>query len=273
MTRNCSIRTVAFLFLLIFRPTDGWPQDVIGVLGIASEIAPIERQLTDSREVVVRGYTFRRGVLDGRQVVVGRSGAGKVNAAIAATLMIDHFNVATVLFSGTAGAIDQSLKPGDVVIGTAVGQYDAGLQAPDGIRRRGLRNMVTGELDPVLAPTPDVLLAAARASLAGLTLPPVKTANSEHMPRIVEGVIVTADVFLADIRRREELRTSLGAAALEMEGGAVVQVCRQFRVGCLVVRSVTDYADGQALASYDQFFKTASENAATVVTRIIRGLK
>ena len=60
---------------------------------------------------------------------------------------------------------------------------------------------------------------------------------------------------------------------LEMEGGAVVQVCRQFRVSCLVVRSVTDYADGQALASYDQFFKTASENAATVVTRIIRGLK
>ena len=273
MTRNCSIRTVAFLFLLIFRPTDGWPQDVIGVLGIASEIAPIERQLTDSREVGVRGYTFRRGVLDGRQVVVGRSGAGKVNAAIAATLMIDHFNVATVLFSGTAGAIDQSLKPGDVVIGTAVGQYDAGLQAPDGIRRRGLSNMVTGKLDPVLAPTPDVLLAAARASLAGLTLPPVKTANSEHMPRIVEGVIVTADVFLADIRRREELRTSLGAAAVEMEGGAVVQVCRQFRVGCLVVRSVTDYADGQAQASYDEFLKTASENAATVVTRIIRGLK
>jgi hypothetical protein len=42
--RKCSIRTVAFLFLLILRPTDGWPQDVIGVLGIASEIAPIERQ-------------------------------------------------------------------------------------------------------------------------------------------------------------------------------------------------------------------------------------
>ena len=78
MTRNCSIRTVAFLFLLILRPTDGWPQDVIGVLGITSEIAPIERQLTDSREVVVRGYRFRRGVLDGRQVVVGRSGEGKV---------------------------------------------------------------------------------------------------------------------------------------------------------------------------------------------------
>ena len=96
--RKCSIRTVVFLFLLILRPTDGWPQDLIGVLGIASEIAPIERQLTDSREVGVRGYTFRRGVLDGRQVVVGRSGAGKVNAAIAATLMIDHFNVATVLF-------------------------------------------------------------------------------------------------------------------------------------------------------------------------------
>ena len=87
---------------------------------------------------------------------------------------------------------------------------------------------MTGELDPVLVPTPDILLAAARASLVGLTLPPVKTANSEHVPRIVEGVIVTADVFLADIRRREELRTSLGAAALEMEGGAVDRCAASF---------------------------------------------
>src|SRR6266498_4012540 len=87
-------------------------QSVVGVLGIAEEIAPIEKRLQDSRERVIRGYVFRLGALNGRQVVVGRSGAGKVNAAIVTTLLIGHFNPSAILFSGTAGAVDPALHPG-----------------------------------------------------------------------------------------------------------------------------------------------------------------
>jgi nucleoside phosphorylase len=60
-------------------------------------------------------------------------------------------------------------------------------------------------------------------------------------------VIVTGDVFLADVARRAELRSALGATAIEMEGAAVVQ----------------------AATSYEQFLGTASENAATLVTAMI----
>jgi adenosylhomocysteine nucleosidase len=84
---------------------------------------------------------------------------------------------------------------------------------------------------------------------------------------------VTGDVFLADVARREVLRSTLGATAIEMEGAAVVQTCRQFGVSCLVVRGVTDRADGQAVASYEQFLTTASEHAATLVAVIIASLE
>lgn len=274
MSAHGIVRIAAIVVLLLAAPSGAFAQSVVGVLGIAREIAPIEKRLQDAREVTVRGYVFRVGTLNGRQVVVGRSGAGKVNAAIIATLLITQFNPSALLFSGTAGAIDPSLRQGDVVIGATVAHHDAGLQAPDGIRRRGMRNAVTGELDPLLVPAPEALLSLARQSAQTLQLPSIRTPDGqERPPRIVEGVIVTGDVFLADNGRRIQLRDALGATAVEMEGAAVVQTCRQFGVPCLVIRSITDRADGEASANYEQFLVAASENAATLAAAVIAGLK
>jgi adenosylhomocysteine nucleosidase len=264
--RRC---TFLLIVLLLAIPAALVAQPVVGVMGIADEIAPMEKRLQNGRDVTVRGHVFRTGTLNGQQVVVGRSPAGKVNAAIVATVLIGHFNPAALFFSGTAGAVDPTLRPGDVVIGTSVAQHDVGLQTPDAIKRRGLRNAVTGELDSVLVSAPDALLAAARRSISGLSLRPMQTSEGERVPRIVEGVIVTGDVFLADPARRDELRASLGATAIEMEGAAMVQACRQFGVSCLVVRSITDRADGQAMINYREYIVTASENAAAVVAAII----
>jgi len=206
-------------------------------------------------------------------MVVGHSGAGKVNAAIVATLMIGHFHPAAVLFSGTAGALDPALRQGDVVIGGAVAQHDAGLLTSAGITRRGLRNVVNGERDPVVVPAPALLLATARRAIQGLELPSIKAPDGERVPKVVEGVIVTGDVFVTDAIRRDELRSALGATAVEMEGAALVQTCRQFGVPCLVVRGVTDRADPLASGDYRQFLEIASRNAAAVVAAIIRRLE
>ena len=271
MTVQRRILTFVVALRVLF-PTAVLAQPTIGVLGIPGEIAPIEKRLQDSREVVVRGYVFRTGTLNGRHVVVGRSGAGKVNASIVATLLISQFNPSAVLFSGSAGAIDPDLLPGDVVIGSAVTQHDVGLQTPDGIKRRGIRNAVTGELDPLLVPASETLVPLARQSAQRLTLPPIRTPDGDRVPRVVEGVIVTGDVFLSDTKHREELRRTLGATAIEMEGAAVVQACRQFRVSCLVVRGITDRADTQALTNYGQFVAAASENAAALVVAIVSRL-
>jgi adenosylhomocysteine nucleosidase len=262
------MKVVALALCLLSTPA-ARAQSLVGVLGMGQEAAPIEKRLQNSREVVVQGYAFHVGSLNGQQVVIGRSGAGKVNAAIVTTLLIEHFTPSALFFSGTAGAIDPALRPGDIVIGDTVAQHDVGLQTPSGITRRGPRNVITGEFDPILVHAPEQLLTAARRSAEALMLPPARTPEGERVPRIVEGVIVTGDVFMSDNGRREELRTSLGAAAIEMEGGAFIQACRQFSVPCLVVRSVTDRADTQASANYQQFVGMASENAAALVTAII----
>lgn len=274
MSAHGGSRIAAIVLLLVVVPSAAFAQSVVGILGIAREIAPIEQRLQDVREVAVRGYVFRVGTLNGRQVVVGRSGAGKVNAAIVATLLIGQFNPSAILFSGTAGAVDPALRQGDVVIGATVAHHDAGLQTAEGIRRRGMRNAVTGDLDPLLVPAPEWLLAMARRSAQTLQLPSIRTPDGvDRQPRIVEGVIVTGDVFLADNARRIALRDTLGATAVEMEGAAVVQACRQFGVPCLVIRSITDRADGEAQVNYEQFLATASENAAALAVTIITGLK
>lgn len=188
-------------------------------------------------------------------------------------MLIGEFTPSAVLFSGTAGAVDPSLRQGDVVIGDRVAQYDVGLQTTEGIRRRGMRNAVTGALDPLVVPAPDTLLATARQSARDLAWPTMAMPDGDsRRPRVVEGVIVTGDVFMADVSRRAELRAAFDAAAIEMEGAAFVQTCRQFAVPCLVIRSVTDRADGQALASYERFLAVASENAAHLVAAIIAKL-
>ncbi len=272
MNLSRSFGTFSLTLLLAIFAGTAQAQSIVGVLGLEREIAPVEARLQGGREVAVRGYVFRVGTLNGRQVVIGRTAAGKVNAAIVTTLLIGHFNPSALFFSGTSGAIDQALRPGDVVIGTGVVQHDVGVLTAGGIERRGLRNSVTGEMDPLIVPAPDALLAAARRAVEGLTLTPIESVDGQRVPRIVEGVIVTGDVFMSDVARRDEIRSSLGASVVEMEGAAMVQACRHFGVPCLVVRSITDRADGQAQTNYKQFIAAASENAATLVTAIIARL-
>ena len=123
--------------LVLLLPASAFSQSVVGVLGIAAEIAPIEKRLEDSREITVQGTCSAKGTLDGRRVVVGRSGAGKVNAAIITTLLIGQFKPSAILFSGTAGAVDPALFPGDVVIGKTVAQHACcGQTANESFRQR-----------------------------------------------------------------------------------------------------------------------------------------
>lgn len=243
----------------------------VAVLGVPEEIAPLELRLADHETQRIGATTIVTGTLDGRRVVIGRSGVGKVNAAAAATILLDRFHPAALMFSGTAGALDPALGPCDVVIGTRVAQHDVGRITPDGFIRRPTRDSVTGEPNPMFFDAPDALLAAARTAAALVKLPPAAMINGTRQPQVREAAIVSGDVFVADPVRKDELR-AFGGAAVEMEGAAMVQVCRQFSTPCLVVRGITDAADGSATLNYQTYLKPASENAAAVVAATIARL-
>jgi adenosylhomocysteine nucleosidase len=249
------------------RPT-GQAASLFGVLGVPEEIAPLERRLINPETQPFGSSVVTIGLLEGHRVFVGRSGIGKVNAAAATALLLERFHPAALIFSGTAGALDPALGPGDVIIATKVAQHDTGRVTTDGFNRRPTRDSVTGEPNPLFFETPAALLAAARAAVNDVKLPAARIGNGTRQPRVHEGVVVTGDVFVADPVRKKELR-EFGGSVVEMEGAAMVQVCRQFSTPCLVVRSVTDAADGSAVLSYQTYLKPASENAAAVTAATI----
>ena len=215
----------------------------------------------------IQEIVFSSGVVEGMSLVTARSGVGKVNAAIAATLLMDHFSPSVVVFRGTAGAVDPELNPGDVVIGTAVGYHDFGDITTDGFVRSPTRNATSSGLDPMFFPADPRLLAAARRAAATVRFSSEGKTNPAG--RVREGLIVTGDAFFANPGSREDLRRQLNAAAVEMEGAAVAQVCARFGVPVIVIRSITDHADGSASGSYRQFLEVASRNAADLALATI----
>jgi adenosylhomocysteine nucleosidase len=259
------ISTIRLVFTLVLclvprvQSAQTRPARPFAVIGIPTEVAPIEARMKNPAVTRIQEVVFSSGTIDGTPIVAARAGVGKVNAAIAATLLIDHFSPSAVVFTGTAGAVDPELSPGDVVIGTAIGYHDFGDQTTSGLVRSPTRNAGTGQLDPSFFPADPSLLAAAR-----------RAALSVKSGHVREGLIVTGDTFIADPGNREGLRKQLNAAAVEMEGAAVAQVCARFGVPVIVIRSITDHADGSASGSYRQFLDVASRNAADLALATIR---
>lgn len=244
-----------------------------GILGaFGDEIAILEQTLADARPQTILGIRFVTGTLNGRNVVVASSGVGKVNAAMCATLLIDHFMPSEVIFSGIAGGINPDLHPGDIVIGEKTAHHDMGTLNPEGMHYRGMRSPVDSRPNPVFFDADPRLLQAAEAARKQLSLEKIQTSEGERAPAIIKGVIVTGDVFVASPSKKEELRKALNADAVEMEGAAVAQVCRELGVACLVIRSISDTADAKARQDAGFFFPIAAQNSSLFVRSIVEHL-
>jgi adenosylhomocysteine nucleosidase len=260
------IRGLVAALVLAGSVTAGDDPKPVGVLGaMAIEVEGLQRQMKDAKERTVRGVRFVTGTLAGRRVVLAQSGIGGVNAGVATALMLEHFDPAAVLFTGIGGGLDPDLGPLDIVIGRETAYLDFGEAAAGGFRPFPTVNPADGKSNPVSFPAdPDLLAAAERAAK---TVDLAKT--TARRPRVVTGVIVTGNQFVASPAKRDELRKVFKAEAAEMEGAAVAQVCWQSRVPCLIVRSLSDDAGDKAPAAYEAFEKAAAGNSARLVVGIL----
>ncbi|PYU99160.1 MAG: 5'-methylthioadenosine/S-adenosylhomocysteine nucleosidase [Acidobacteria bacterium] len=172
-----------------------------------------------------------------------------------------------------AGGLNPDLRPGDVVIGAKTAYHDYGEWTPEGFRVGRTVDPFTGKPNPLFFPADAGLLAVAEKAALDLKLAPVKTALGERTPRVVTGVIVTGDAFVASPAKKDALRKEFKADATEMEGAAVAQICWQRRVPCLILRSLSDSAGAKALENVLLFEKSAAQNAALLVTSIVRRLE
>ncbi|MBN1508887.1 MAG: 5'-methylthioadenosine/adenosylhomocysteine nucleosidase [Sedimentisphaerales bacterium] len=249
------------------------PGNRLAVLGaFRPEVELLEKTLTDARVQEVEGIAFMSGRLGGTPLVVAWTGVGKVNAAMTTTLLIEHFHPTRVIVTGIAGAIDPNLEPGDIVIARRTAHHDMGTLWPEGMEHGGVKNRLTGEDNPVFFPGDPSLLAAADCAARRVAFDPIDLQSGRRPPRIVTGTIVTGDAFVASKEKCRELQEKLRADAVEMEGAAVAQVCYQRRIGCLVIRSMSDKADESAVIDKQLFYDMAARNSATLVAGIIQCL-
>ncbi len=104
---------------------------VIGAMQV--EVDLFKLKVHPKRDTVIMGITFTVGKMRTRDVVVVKSGIGKVNSAMTAALLLEHFDPSEVVFTGIAGGIDPLLLPGDIVVGERAAQHDFGQLTTEGI--------------------------------------------------------------------------------------------------------------------------------------------
>ena len=267
----------ALICLIFFGPTVVWAgQDAAGptaILGaMPSEIELLRKNLSEEKIEQVLGLTFHVGKMNGRDVVLCRSGVGKVNAAMTTAILIDRFRPREILFSGIAGGLNPDLSPGDIIIVEKTAQHDYGRLEQKGFVTGRTRNPIDRKQNPLYFVADVKLMRLAKKAAKNVQLEAVSINGEKRTPKIIQGTVATGDVFVASDKASQEIRTRLNADAVEMEGAAVAQVCYQLKTPCLVIRSISDLADNQAEKDIAIFFKTAANNSANLVMGIVKKL-
>ena len=240
------------------------PRPVTALLGaFDEEIKLLRQELKKPKEQVLHGIRFYNGRLNGKRVVIAGTGIGKVNAAMTTALLLRHFRPKRVLFTGIAGGIHPDLQPGDIVLAKQTLQHDFGVVTNDKFTIWETRNPVILNKNPIYFQADSSLLAVAQNAAQQTQFH--KLTNEGRLPKIRVGTVATGDQFISSETKVQQLRTDFGADAVEMEGGAVAQVCWQQKVPCLIIRSISDKADSNAHETMINFTQTAAYNSANLL--------
>lgn len=242
---------------------------------IPQEWQHLARAMTGARTEELGPFTFARGSLDGRDVVLAEAGIGKVNTGVSAALLCERYDARTILFSGVAGGVDPSLSIGDVVVGTRVVQHDAGV-----IESGHFEPYQAGHV-PFFNPTDSfgfesapALVATARAALEGLELPPLsrEAGGAGEPPRLVFGTVASGDQYVGCEDKRAELRARFGALATDMEGGALGQAAAALGADWLNIRALSDLAGATSQMDFSRFVEEVARASALILRRLLPAL-
>lgn len=229
--------------------------EVIGLIGaMDEEIKLLLDSMEDKVSTLKAGIVYYTGTISGKQIVLCKSGVGKVNAAVTTQILIDAFGVARVLFTGVAGAVHPDLGIGDIVISADCIQHDMDVTAlgyPRGV-----------------IPYQAVSSFPADSALVQLA----EEACMSLKQKSITGIVLSGDQFIASAAVVAGLREQFNGACAEMEGAAVAQVCFMNDIPFVIIRSMSDKADGSAHANYHEFTVTAAESSHAILEYMLKAM-
>ena len=216
------------------------------------EIKSLVAQLEDKKQDTIGGIDFYSGTINGKEVVLTRSGIGKVQAGVTTGLLIANYKVDAVINSGSAGGIGEGLRVGDVVLSTGAAYHDADATA------FGYKPGQLPQQPQIYTADKDLLEAISKAA---------KESNLVAK----EGLIVTGDQFVSSSEKITAIKEIYPEAlSCEMEGAAIAQVAYQFSVPFLIIRAMSDVGDEDAGQSFDEFIIEAGKKSANMILNFLK---
>ncbi len=230
---------------------------MIGIIGaMEEEVALLKEAMDIDTTETYASMSFCKGNLCGKEVVVVKSGIGKVNAAICAQILVDKFNVDVLINTGIAGSLDADINIGDMVISTDAVQHD-------------MDASIFG--DPIgQIPRMDTFSFPADENLVKKAV----EANLETNPDIqtFTGRVVSGDQFVSSREVKEKLVTNFAAKCTEMEGAAIAHAAYLNKVSYVIIRAISDKADNSATMDYPTFEKQAIAHSVKLVKNLLAKL-
>ena len=220
---------------------------MIGIIGaMDEEVEQLVEVMEITREETKACMTFKAGKLAGKDVVIVRSGIGKVNAAACTQILVDDFKADYIINTGIAGSLKAEIDIADVVISSDVLHHDMD---------------ATGFGYPLgQIPRMDTLSFAADERL-------IKLEIGVHVGRVVSG-----DQFISDKAVKERISSNFDGFCTEMEGAAIAQVSYLNKVPFVILRTISDKADDSATMDYPTFEKLAIANNVKVMKELVANI-
>ena len=227
---------------------------MIGIIGaMEDEVAQLKKNMEIEETTEVASLSFCRGKLSGREVVVVRSGIGKVNAAICTQILVDQFHVDVIINTGIAGSLDAEIDIGDIVISTDAVEHD-------------MDASVFG--DPIgQIPQMDTFSFPADESLVKLAKEVNEKANPDVHTWI--GRVVSGDQFVSSGEKKEQLIRVFDAKCTEMEGAAIAHAAYLNKISCVIIRAISDKADNSAVVDYPAFEAAAIRHSVRLIEALV----
>lgn len=229
----------------------------IAIIGaMEEEVTLLREKIEDKTQEVAAGCEYTSGKMDGVDVVLLRSGIGKVNAALSTAILLERYKPDYVINTGSAGGFNPQLNVGDVVISTEVRHHDVDVTV------FGYEYGQVPQLPPAFEANSRLIQVAEEC------------AKEIKDIQVVRGLIATGDSFMNDPARVEFIRDKFtDLQAVEMEAAAIAQVSYQFGTPFVVIRSLSDIAGKESDVSFDQFLEKAALHSADLVMKIVAAMK
>ena len=228
--------------------------NLIGIIGaMEEEVSQLKEKMTEVRITKKAEMEFCKGILNGKAVVVVRSGIGKVNAGICAQILVDDYQVDCIINTGIAGSLKNEINIGDIVVSTDTVQHDMD---------------ATGFGYPLgQIPRMDTLAFPADEGLRKLAGEACRQVNPEI--GVWEGRVVSGDQFVADKEKKTYILSISQGSCTEMEGAAIGQAAYLNHIPYLVIRAISDKADDSAQMDYPTFEKQAILHSVRLVEHMM----